>query len=118
MDVICDFGTDGGPWTIIQQRGAGDENFFRNWTSYESGFGSVESESDTDYWIGLRSIASLTKLSNYQLRIELKKWNGEKRVASYKQFRIDDGSNHYKLYVSGYHGNAGRFWSFHWIGSR
>uniref|UniRef100_A0A914WJJ1 Fibrinogen C-terminal domain-containing protein n=1 Tax=Plectus sambesii TaxID=2011161 RepID=A0A914WJJ1_9BILA len=46
-DVSCDLQTDGGGWTIIQQREDGDMDFFRDWASYRNGFGD-----DHSFWIG------------------------------------------------------------------
>jgi len=53
--VLCDLETDGGGWTLIQRRGYPlkneevREDFFKNWTEYEQGFGSLQG----DFWIGI-----------------------------------------------------------------
>ncbi len=58
IKVLCDLNkaSDGGSWTIIQRRGSNLQtrnvertNFYRNWTDYEKGFGSL----DGDYWLGM-----------------------------------------------------------------
>ncbi|XP_033726181.1 ryncolin-4-like [Pecten maximus] len=40
FDVYCDMETDNGPWTVIQNRQNGDEEFFRPWDDYKKGFGN------------------------------------------------------------------------------
>ena len=44
---------------------------------------------------------------NYELRIDLEDWDGEKRYAQYSLFDIGGPEENYKLAVYGYTGNAG-----------
>lgn len=45
---------------LIQRRFDGSENFTRNWTDYEDGFGSTESE----FWLGMILVRKKTKKIN------------------------------------------------------
>lgn len=47
MDIVCLVYFIIGK-KLIQRRFDGSENFWRNWTDYENGFGSRESE----FWLG------------------------------------------------------------------
>jgi hypothetical protein len=55
--VLCDLESEGGGWTIIQRRGHSlppsqrRVDFYRNWTDYEMGFGSLEQ----DFWLGKKN---------------------------------------------------------------
>lgn len=40
--VLCDQATNGGGWTVIQQRFDGGERFWdRKWNEYKNGFGQI-----------------------------------------------------------------------------
>ena len=39
--AYCDMTTDQGGWTVIQRRNNGSVDFYRDWTDYVRGFGSV-----------------------------------------------------------------------------
>ena len=103
VEVLCDFETDGGGWTIIQKRSSGPkEEFNRNWTEYSNGFGSV----DGNFWLGLENIHALTKNGDQELRIELEDFEGEKRYAKYSTFSISDASDFYRLTITGFSGDS------------
>lgn len=50
--MLCDAEYDKGGWVVIQYRFNGSEDFFRNWTDYESGFGTLDGE----FWLGNEKI--------------------------------------------------------------
>ncbi|CAC5356131.1 Fibrinogen-like protein A,Ryncolin-2,Microfibril-associated glycoprotein 4,Ficolin-2,Ryncolin-1,Ryncolin-3 [Mytilus coruscus] len=90
-------------WTVIQKRFNGATEFYRNWEDYENGFGDLNGE----FWLGNRIIALLTSIGTHELRINLEDWDGNKRYANFKNFKIDGVSDKYRLHISGYTGNAG-----------
>ncbi|XP_060594519.1 microfibril-associated glycoprotein 4-like [Ruditapes philippinarum] len=57
VDAFCDMTTDGGGWTVFQNRFDGSVDFVRNLTDYENGFGNLEGE----FWLGLNIIRRLLK---------------------------------------------------------
>ncbi|KAL7648014.1 UNVERIFIED_CONTAM: hypothetical protein RMT77_001630 [Armadillidium vulgare] len=110
IKVYCDMITEGGGWTVIQQRLPREENdtsfytgFLRNFHDYQVGFGSA----DNDYWLGLENLYSLTNSRQYELRIELGDFANKKAHAHYKRFYVEGESQGYRLHVNGYSGNAG-----------
>ena len=62
VQVLCDQETDGGGWTIIQQRkytdGVSKIDFFRNWADYQRGFGNIDPNGE--FWMGNDFIHHLT----------------------------------------------------------
>ncbi|XP_076086855.1 fibrinogen-like protein 1 [Mytilus galloprovincialis] len=90
-------------WTVIQKRFDGSTEFYRNWDDYENGFGNLNGE----FWLGNRNIALLTSVGTHELRINIEDWNGNKRYANFKNFKIDGASDKYRLHISGYSGDAG-----------
>nr|XP_022302030.1 fibrinogen-like protein 1 isoform X2 [Crassostrea virginica]XP_022302031.1 fibrinogen-like protein 1 isoform X2 [Crassostrea virginica] len=90
-------------WTVLQRRKDGSENFYRNWSDYEFGFGSPSSE----VWLGNKYIHQLTADGHTILRIELEDHSGNKRYAEYSSFTVADLNDNYRIHVSGYTGNAG-----------
>ncbi len=46
---------------------------------------------------------------DYELRIDLEDFNGNKAYAKYSTFNVGDASTKYKLLVSGYSGTAGNY---------
>ena len=69
--VYCDQITDGGGWTVFQQRIDGSVNFFRDWENYKQGFGSLKNE----FWLGNQNLFTLTLQGLYprgnELRIDM-----------------------------------------------
>ncbi|CAC5391453.1 Fibrinogen-like protein A,Ryncolin-4,Angiopoietin-related protein 1,Ficolin-2,Ryncolin-1,Tenascin-R,Fibrinogen-like protein 1,Ficolin-1,Tenascin-X,Ryncolin-3,Fibroleukin,Fibrinogen C domain-containing protein 1,Ryncolin-2,Angiopoietin-related protein 6,Techylectin-5B,Angiopoietin-related protein 2,Microfibril-associated glycoprotein 4,Fibrinogen alpha chain,Ficolin-1-A,Tenascin,Angiopoietin-4 [Mytilus coruscus] len=100
---------EAGGWTVIQKRFNGVTEFYRNWKDYEKGFGDLNQE----FWLGNKYIALLTSRGNHELRIDLEDWNGEKKYALFKSFRVGDQSTNYRLTISGYSGNAGDSMTYH-----
>jgi len=50
-------------------------NFNRGWSEYVSGFG----EEKSDYWMGLDRLHVLTSTGAYGLRVDLERWNKQKK---------------------------------------
>ncbi|XP_010896325.1 microfibril-associated glycoprotein 4-like [Esox lucius] len=107
--VYCDMDTDGGKWTVFQRRMDGTINFFRGWEEYKNGFGHAAGE----YWLGLETIYLLTLKKNYELRVDMEDFNGQKAYAFYSSFSISPETTNpeldgYKLHVTGFKdGGAG-----------
>ncbi|CAG2189710.1 Ryncolin-2,Ficolin-1-A,Fibrinogen C domain-containing protein 1-A,Fibrinogen C domain-containing protein 1,Fibrinogen C domain-containing protein 1-B,Ryncolin-1,Tenascin-X,Ficolin-2,Ficolin-1,Fibrinogen-like protein A,Ficolin-1-B,Ryncolin-3,Angiopoietin-related protein 7,Ryncolin-4 [Mytilus edulis] len=102
FDVYCDMTTDGGGWLVFQRRIDGTIDFFKEWVSYENGFGDINSE----FWLGNKKLHVLTQ-EHTELRVDVMAWDNEKRYAKYSTFRLGDASSKYTLYVDGYSGDAG-----------
>ncbi|XP_062607483.1 fibrinogen-like protein A, partial [Saccostrea cucullata] len=108
-EVFCDMTTNEGGWTVIQKREDGDVDFFRTWKEYKHEFGNASK----DYWIGNDAIHALTRDQNQELRVDLRRFNGEQAYAEYSTFYIRDEKNKYTLTVSGYSGTASDSWAYH-----
>ncbi|XP_043662973.1 fibrinogen-like protein 1 [Drosophila teissieri] len=62
FDVLCDSKTAGPGWTVVL-RNLGDENFNRNWTDYEFGFGFLEAS----FFRGLEVLNMMTQSQPHEL---------------------------------------------------
>ena len=109
IKVYCDMVTDGGGWTVVQRRVNGSVDFYRDWTSYKNGFGSLSSE----FWLGNENIHRLTSSGNRVLRVDLGDWDGNAAYAKYGTFDVGDESSQYKLTVGSFSGTAGDSFSYH-----
>ncbi|VDI25388.1 ficolin [Mytilus galloprovincialis] len=103
FSVYCDMTTDGGGWTVFQNRINGDVDFYRNWEEFELGFGDVE----TEFWLGNAKVHQLTTSTAYTLRVVLEDFDNETRYAEYQSFAIGNAQSKYAISVSGYSGDAG-----------
>ncbi|XP_052098336.1 fibrinogen-like protein 1 [Mytilus californianus] len=101
VSVYCDMKGDG--WTVIQRRQDGLTEFYRDWSDYKNGFGSLTGE----HWLGNDNIFNIVNGKSYKLRFDIKNKSGEWRYAQYEIFKIADESEEYKLTLAGYSGNAG-----------
>ena len=107
--VYCDQDTDGGGWIVFQRRQDGSINFYRDWSSYETGFGDIEGE----FWLGNNNIHQLTAECCHELRIDLEDSDGNQRYAKYDSFIVASKSSNYKLTVGAYTGDAGDSLGYH-----
>ncbi|XP_014680023.1 PREDICTED: techylectin-5A-like [Priapulus caudatus] len=88
--------------TVFQRRLDGSECFYRNWDLYKFGFGNINGE----HWLGNDRLSALTTPVPMQLRIDLRRFSGETRYATYDVFSIASERALYKLNVGMYHGTA------------
>ena len=105
-DARCDMDRGNGGWLVIQRRVAGGtEDFNREWSDYEEGFGDLEGE----FWYGLKNIHCLTNRDSVELRFDLEDESGNKVTRTYQQFRVEDPENKYQLHIGGGDTPAGAF---------
>ncbi|KAK3787085.1 hypothetical protein RRG08_013462 [Elysia crispata] len=100
--ILCDTHTDGGGWIIFQRRTRGDVDFYRDWSSYKAGFGSLTG----DFWLGNDAIHTLTDQHPYELRVDML-YEHQPNFAVYSSFRIEDEANKYRLRLGSFSGTAG-----------
>lgn len=106
ISVYCDLETNGGAWTVIQRRGdfkRPSDFFLKPWHKYKTGFGDLR----RDFWLGNENIYAITNQKRYYLRIDLIDHTNASRYAFYDQFWLDNESQHYRLHVYDYSGDAG-----------
>ena len=88
--------SNGGGWTVIQNRLDGKINFNRNWDEYKYGFDDV----DKEHWLGNDLIHLLSsRSSNMMVRFQGTTYHGDHQFAIFKGFRVDDESKNYKLHT-------------------
>ena len=77
----------------------------QNWTAYKWGLGDLEGE----FWWGNHHIWLMTSLPDqqYELRVDLENFAGEKRYALYQSFWLASETDYYRLSVRNYTGDAG-----------
>ncbi len=101
--VYCDMVTDGGGWIVFQKRTNHKISFERDWQAYENGFGDL----DENFWLGLKTLHSLTVRGNWTLRVELQLLDGERGYAEYTNFAIGSKEKNYTLNFDEFSGNIG-----------
>ncbi|XP_063000832.1 tenascin isoform X3 [Elgaria multicarinata webbii] len=106
--VYCDMSSDGGGWIVFLRRQDGAEEFYRNWRTYEAGFGDPQGE----FWLGLEKLHKITSQGQYELRVDLRD-HGETAYALYDKFTVGDARTRYRLKVDGYSGTAGDSMTYH-----
>jgi len=103
VQVYCDVEDDGRIWTVLQKRFDGSEDFYRERNDYINGFGRKDSE----YWLGLDNIHTLTRNGDYELKVNVEDWEGVKKHALYSTFIVGSRESDYTLTIGGYSGTAG-----------
>lgn len=113
VQVYCDMSKDyssAEKWTVIQRRQDGTVNFYRKWDHYKAGFGSAAGE----YWLGLETMHLLTQSKNYELRVDMEDFEGQKVFAAYTSFSVGPESEGYKLNLGSFlNGAAGDSLTYH-----
>ncbi|XP_047474078.1 tenascin-like isoform X2 [Penaeus chinensis] len=111
VKVFCDMATEGGGWTVIQRRDQyqTQENFYRTWEEYVSGFGNLTQE----FWLGLEHIHALSNQSVYEARFDLGDFEGQTRFAKYDIFTVGNADRFYQLDLGSYSGNAEDSMAYH-----
>ncbi|EDW65338.2 angiopoietin-related protein 7 [Drosophila virilis] len=103
FEVLCDSRLAGPGWTVIQRRIDGSENFYRNWSDYRVGFGSLQGE----FFIGMEKLYRLTMAQTQELYIHLEAFDNSTYFARYADFSVGSESEAYALKLLGtYTGNA------------
>uniref|UniRef100_A0A182INK0 Fibrinogen C-terminal domain-containing protein n=1 Tax=Anopheles atroparvus TaxID=41427 RepID=A0A182INK0_ANOAO len=93
-----------GGWVVIQYRFNGSEDFYRNWTDYENGFGSLAGE----FWLGNELIYMLTAEKAREIAFLMEDFDNVKAAAKYNAFKLGNKSEKYSLKSLGsFSGNAG-----------
>jgi len=111
IEVVCQMSIEGGGWTTFQAREDGSTSFTQNWWSYANGFGSLEK----NFWLGLENVHQLTASGVFDLRIVMQSFDGTEKFAQYRNFKISDSSDNYRLTFdkNSYVGDAGDALYYH-----
>ena len=84
-----------GSMTMVQSRDNASVNFNQSWSSYESGFGNLES----NHWLGLAKLHYLTNQRRFRMRVVLMKQPSIYHV-EYESVTVDGESDGYRLHLA------------------
>lgn len=104
----CDMDGPNAGWILLQERRDINFNFYRDWVSYENGFGKP----GVGYWLGNIYMHALTFKRRYVIRIELppnyrNPWRSKTRYGYHDNFQVLGPSSGYVLQVGKYWGDLG-----------
>lgn len=108
LQVYCDMDTDGGGWTVFQNRFDGSVDFYQNFSEYENGFGSLNGE----FWLGLKYVEEMALQGNTTLRIDLTAADGSTTYDKFGNFYLYRTDYYYlkldggQIINSGYYGRT------------
>ncbi|XP_070552316.1 uncharacterized protein [Ptychodera flava] len=95
VQVFCDMTTDGGGWTVIQNRVNKTVIFERDWQDYKDGFGVL----GWGYWFGNDNIHYLTTQNTYILRVDVVDFSDNLIWGKYNAFSIADEASLYTMTI-------------------
>ena len=101
-NVWCDMTRGDSGWMLITRRSNDETNFDRLYHEYEDGFGELKE----DFWIGLRSLQTLTQKRPYELKLDMFSYSDDTEpiaVAHYSSFEI--GNPNYTLKLGNFTGS-------------
>ncbi|KAM9837515.1 microfibril-associated glycoprotein 4-like [Aulostomus maculatus] len=103
VQVYCDMSEDNTDnsaekWTVLQRRQDGTVNFLMRWNDYKAGFGNASGE----YWLGLETMHLLTQAKNYELRVDMEDFDGQKVYALYSSFSVGTEAKGYPLHLGNF----------------
>lgn len=108
--ALCDSDLAGQGWLVIQRRRDGLVNFYRDWSDYKAGFGSLNG----DFFIGLEKLHLLTAFQPFELYVHMENNFGVAKFAKYDEVSIGSESENFHLKVLGsYSGTAGDSLTYH-----
>lgn len=96
FNVLCDMTTDGGGWTVFQERYNGAQDFYLGWTSYVNGFGTPGS---AEYWLGLTKLNAIAG-TNKELYVAMTRNTGTTAYAKYSAFNVGTAATNFTLSVT------------------
>ena len=94
-------------WILVQKRGqnGNPRDFFaKSMAKYRTGFGAEE----RDFWLGLDSLASLTRDAKFEMKTTLVDFAGKEYLGIYHNFSVGDGPR-YTLHVGEYDKDLSNF---------
>ena len=100
--VYCDMTTHEGGWTVILRSGTAalsnsSKTFTPSFDDFHNGYGNPEG----DYWLGLNTLACMTKVQSNEMLVKLNFTDGTAAEIEYEHISIDSMSNGCRLTVSG-----------------